>query len=448
MSRPPSRLSNTSKAVVNMPLLCAALGVSIAALMIHLLASMIAESSLASFLLSSMTMLIFAVALCYAIFEIFRQGLRAWKDPSATTSICMSALLGCFLLGVVIVLLADPAPPGTFSKGAGVAFSLFSLIGLLFLLFLGDNSPGTMVPIPLEESTPAFPVLPLVRSNPDLLPPLFQDDALYRLPSARSARYHFLAAVKGNEQHLVFSDDACVVAKDETRFALCDGASASSLPRSWAALLGQQWLKSPLFKPDGQALLRWLEEPRHLWAQWVQEIWLPTVNQRNQLIGEPRVQKSEFEQILYRGAASTFLGLSIDYQSKHWRATAVGDTCLFLIYKESSMAPWQIVDSMPLKNAASFTQTPPLLDSQQGHSVDHLVPYVHSYKGTYRHGDVLLLATDALAQWLLTQKEQGRSEWQKLLSMTNQQTFLHFVFQQRERGEMEDDDTTLLVIQL
>ena len=71
--------------------------------------------------------------------------------------------------------------------------------------------------------------------------------------------------------------------------------------------------------------------------------------------------------------------------------------------------------------------------------------------GQIRPGDIFLMATDALAQWLLTQFEQPdqrQTLWRGLLTMQDHHQFVQFVEQQRyqTKGGMVDDDTTLVII--
>jgi hypothetical protein len=88
------------------------------------------------------------------------------------------------------------------------------------------------------------------------------------------------------------------------------------------------------------------------------------------------------------------------------------------------------------------------LSSQRGASVNELLPYITYHSDFYQKGDLLLMATDALAQWLLLQREQGGTAWRELLRMNNQESFVHYIEQQRREGLMEEDDTTLVVIRL
>jgi hypothetical protein len=58
------------------------------------------------------------------------------------------------------------------------------------------------------------------------------------------------------------------------------------------------------------------------------------------------------------------------------------------------------------------------------------------------------MATDALAQWILGQLEQKQTDWLLLLSLRDQRSFAAFVDEQRQNNQLQDDDTTLLVVQL
>jgi hypothetical protein len=267
------------------------------------------------------------------------------------------------------------------------------------------------------------------------LPPLFKDDPLYQM-SKLSRNRLFYVAKEG--------EDACVISPRETRFVLSDGASASSLPRPWATLLGRQWVKSP-FDPRNNDLAKWLEGPRQQWEQWVRETWWPAVNARNRLTGDYPVQPEDVAQILERGAYATLLAVVVDQQSHGWYAVAIGDTCLFAVRPSS---PQPIIASLPMEKSTDFSNRPPLLSSRRDANLDSLLPYVRYKEAPFQKGDILLMATDALAQWLLAQQELGELGWQELLSIHDQQSFARFVEKKRWEGVMEEDDTTLVVITL
>src|SRR5207249_4808285 len=159
------------------------------------------------------------------------------------------------------------------------------------------------------------------------LPLLFENDPLYAIPRPESVQ--LFIQVKSNG-HIVDYEDACAISEDKARFALCDGVSSSSLPRPWATLLAQRWLYMPFYRNDPTIIEQWLAQPRQKWEEWVKRVWEPTINNRNRMSGQKPLLPDTVREVLQRGASSTFLGLILDRQKLQWRATAIGDTCLFV----------------------------------------------------------------------------------------------------------------------
>jgi hypothetical protein len=132
-----------------------------------------------------------------------------------------------------------------------------------------------------------------------------------------------------------------------------------------------------------------------------------------------------------------------------WRALALGDTCLFLVKAANTPTPY-LQPLMPITNSTQFNRTPPLVSSKIDEEVGHLLTQIKYGQESYEHGDILLLATDALARWLCYQAEQGLFEWQTLLTIATSDDFAHFILQWRgsKANQIEKDDTSLVVIPL
>jgi hypothetical protein len=79
---------------------------------------------------------------------------------------------------------------------------------------------------------------------------------------------------------------------------------------------------------------------------------------------------------------------------------------------------------------------------------------VHQSRFTATRSDIIVLATDALAQWIMRMSEQKiRTEfdpWRELFILRDNAIgdFKQFVDHQRRTGAMEIDDTTLMIIGL
>jgi hypothetical protein len=71
-----------------------------------------------------------------------------------------------------------------------------------------------------------------------------------------------------------------------------------------------------------------------------------------------------------------------------------------------------------------------------------------SLQGTWRTGDAFYLATDALSHWILDWQEKRRKPWRALedLRELDQETFAAFMDRLRSRGDLRNDDVTLVAL--
>jgi hypothetical protein len=198
------------------------------------------------------------------------------------------------------------------------------------------------------------------------------------------------------------------------RFAVADGASETSFAGLWARLLVEGFVSGPEAAGD------WLTASRGSWAAEVGRVPLPWYAE---------AKRDE-------GAFATFLGLLLEPDG--WRAWAVGDSCLFQVRED------RLVEAFPIGRSDEFSNHPRLLGSC-GAPPTTAAPVER--QGTWEVGDRFLLATDALAQWFLGQCEQGERPWRRLTQL-GPGAFPIWVEEQRERGELRNDDVTLLVVEV
>jgi hypothetical protein len=108
-----------------------------------------------------------------------------------------------------------------------------------------------------------------------------------------------------------------------------------------------------------------------------------------------------------QGSFATLLGLEFRRSRKKtrwlWRAVAVGDSCLFQVRAGA------IIRAFPLDDKKAFGNRPPLVPSSHIWKYPPLACHV----GRAIPGDLMLLATDAVAATLLTIT--GQSEWSSML---------------------------------
>lgn len=207
------------------------------------------------------------------------------------------------------------------------------------------------------------------------------------------------------------------------RVAVADGATESSFAKLWAVLLAESYVRSELTGPEFFARLG---AARRLWQR--------------RLAGRPLpwFAKDKAEQ----GAFAALLGVEIDARKNRWTALAVGDCCLMQI--DNVGKEMRVVESFPLQQAAQFTMSPYLIGSRSGES---LKDRIYTSQGSLRDGDMLLVATDAMAAWLLKRHEAGRPLWRWLYrKLGTPESFAALVAYGRKNGLRNDDFTLVRVM--
>ena len=215
------------------------------------------------------------------------------------------------------------------------------------------------------------------------------------------------------------------------RIAVSDGASESAFAREWANALTDAFVARP---PE---LCGLTEDSLNAWLLPAQDAWHSGVPwDRLPWHGEAKAR---------RGAFATLLGMTIGASPDNprrlsWQAVAVGDSCLFIIRDD------RLRLSFPLEDAAEFDNTPALVCSNPDNAVD-MWDGVRLHSGECEAGDLIILATDALACWFLAQDAAGEKHWETLLALDAAE-WDAWIEEQRREGLMRNDDTTLVIIEV
>lgn len=224
-------------------------------------------------------------------------------------------------------------------------------------------------------------------------------------------------------------EDAFEYSTTDNRFAIADGATESSFSGRWAKYLVQGFVNSPPSTFSSMDMQEWLNPLQSTWNESIDWDNLPWFS----------VDKAR------SGAFSSFLGLTFDpkvIQTKyHWSAIAIGDSCLFHIRDNS------LLTSFPIERAEQFGNRPLLLSSNNENN-NRVWDDIKTFDGYYQNGDIFLLATDALANWFLTQHENNSTPWDELCGLKTDDDFAGFVAKLRQNASLHNDDVTLLIIQV
>jgi hypothetical protein len=220
-------------------------------------------------------------------------------------------------------------------------------------------------------------------------------------------------------------EDAFIVDPARSRVAVADGASSSYGARDWARQITRGFVESP---PEFGRL--------GAFDQWVEV-------QRQALTSQPKSAPPAAggwwaDECARRGAFATVLGVEIIRQqdgSTIWRAVAVGDSCLIHMRPGPML---QTVSSFPVEPGGHFGSHPALLHSGAGAERSHGVRWAADL---LLNGDVLLMMTDAVSEWALTDPARL-----PLLVGMNASALSAQLVMARSTGEIVNDDLTVVRI--
>jgi hypothetical protein len=220
-------------------------------------------------------------------------------------------------------------------------------------------------------------------------------------------------------------EDAYADASDDTAhyFAVADGATESSFSREWAKELVHDFVQRSLSSKaivNADKINDWLLPLQRNWANW-----LATQN----LVWFAK-RKAE------QGTFATLIGLMIQ-RDRQWQAFAVGDSCLFVVRNGT------LRHSFPLSHSRELGYRPYLIATLRQNEMPSVARYMSDIA---QPGDRFYVVTDALAGWILSSLEDRKNPWVQLDQIKSQAAFFDWVETLRDRRELVNDDTTMLLI--
>ena len=146
------------------------------------------------------------------------------------------------------------------------------------------------------------------------------------------------------------------------------------------------------------------------------------------------------------GTYGTFLGMELGGldgggAQSWWRALSIGDTVLFHVRGDA------LVGQSPKMARRDFERGPALVHSNADRRQADCAAIVLEAGGPLVAGDVVLVATDALAAWMIGRGESGTPVWE-FVARVDPRSFRDLVAELRKNGEMVNDDVTVLVTRI
>lgn len=254
-----------------------------------------------------------------------------------------------------------------------------------------------------------------------------------------------LYAVAREGDNLTLSADKWSVNKQNTRYALADGVGTSFLPGYWADIVTSKFVERDSDFQGQEDFEDWLRECSDDWHLKVDKDWLPMARKSS--------GQTDWSREIERGASATFVGCSFSWDKLKQKGetnvhvTAVGDAVFFLVSPSPLRAERWEYKSFYLQNEDDFGQMTETLGSPTRRILRDW-KRIHQQDFTAYPSDMLVLATDALAQWIMRYKKAGYDPWNDLFSLADVPQFAQFVDRYRSNGAMEVDDTTAIIIPL
>lgn len=241
-------------------------------------------------------------------------------------------------------------------------------------------------------------------------------------------------------------NEDCLLDKnvDSLRFSVADGLTTAFYSGFWAQKLVSLFQEGLLkdWERDGQA---WKYAADLQWQNYMSQQTLGSISQNRHNQRDP--------------AASTFCGIEIRRSDDGtdgftWRVIAVGDSCVIHLTSKIAEADKQELafESYPCKNAAAFSCVTTAIAS---YDTSPLPPAFVGYTPglqLLKDGDILLLATDALCEWMIKLHETDHPVWKTIVELDDNERFRQIVEDARRESASErllkDDDVALIVIRI
>jgi hypothetical protein len=218
---------------------------------------------------------------------------------------------------------------------------------------------------------------------------------------------------------------------DEVRgvAALADGVSSAIFSRSWAEILVNAAVAGFPDPADAESFARWLAERRAAWSRQIDV-------SRLAWFQKPKLRE---------GAFSTLLFVRLDAPAEdagEWRlrGLAIGDTCLFHVREG------KLLSRFPVQSAIEF-QGDPLVIGSIDLNRDPMLAFC-LIDEPCQPGDLVVLCTDALAEWVLRLEESGTlPSWPAYWDMP-QAAWAEEIQALRNDRVIRFDDTTLVLLRI
>lgn len=273
-----------------------------------------------------------------------------------------------------------------------------------------------------------------------------EQDELFQLDQPQAGE-HFLFLPKEGEP-LVECQDRFALNASTHCYAVADGVAGSFVPGPWARIIARNFVNHGGVFRDQNDFQEWLRMCSQQWYTWMQQQWVPTINALRQRNGD---KPSNWDADIEQGAQTTLIGCALSMQAISMYVVnvfAIGDGEFFL-FRQNEAGEWKPIHAFPFLDIDGFGVHPQTLVTVPSPTLLERA-WMQQKTATISaiSGDRIVLASDTLAKWLMTQMQQQNTKWTLFLHSTNNTELEQYLRDELHNNRLEDDDLTMLVIPL
>ena len=323
-------------------------------------------------------------------------------------------------IGVMFIVVAIAATAGAFWL-LDALMQPSQVRGLGLAPGAGAEAPKTAGPVDLSASPSSSD-----KRTATLDPALFDPQSVEIKTNLQGKSRVFSVRIAKHGNAIAECEDAVAVDPRRGVLAVADGASSSFGAGTWADTLSKQFVKSPPKPLSVSSFAEWLGQARAT---------TPEVDGG----GSHRPTGWWSEEGARQGAFSTVVGAAIMSDGGLRGATVMclGDSCAFVL--TGAIGQRVVRRSLPYEDAEQFGSHPSLLGSLADRQHDEptwtTVPTAP--------GDLLVLASDAVSEWLL-----GDPKRFQLFDGSEPEAIASRLIAERTDGRIVNDDLTVAVLEL
>src|SRR5713226_520177 len=288
-------------------------------------------------------------------------------------------------------------------------------------------------------------------ATPDAFVPIEQDP-LFAFDRSIGNERCFILPKEG--EPMVECQDRYALNARNRCYAVADGVAGSFVPGPWARIVAKGFVERGGKFANQNDFRDWLMNCSQQWHRWIENRWVPTINALRERNGD---RPNDWSNDIRQGAQTTLIGCTLASPSsagqQHTEDAstsvdifAIGDGEFFL-FSPKVNGGWEISETFPFVDANEFNARPDTLvtvpreDLLERTWVRRKTMHLNVFAG-----NLIVLASDTMAKWLLVQVHKNGDRWLPLLTSGSASEFEQRIRQELFSGQIEDDDLTMLVI--